>query len=111
MRVDDSSNRIRGVVEAVDEFEAQGNQQCHAEQQEWHPGLHRRSGISNVLTDAVCGEQETSRQYSEEYKKGPEVHRVIKFGPGRGRLIDIVDRCGSERRHAYPQLKLYYWGI
>jgi hypothetical protein len=35
MRVDDGCHCVRGVVKAVDELEAEGDQQCYAKQQVW----------------------------------------------------------------------------
>jgi len=51
--VDHGCDRIGGVVESVDEFEAEGDEQRHAEQEERQIAGDGRTGRSQILMDAV----------------------------------------------------------
>src|SRR3974390_2064906 len=53
MRIDDGGHRVRGVMESVDELEAERDQQRDAEQQERHPRRRGRVRGLDVRLQAV----------------------------------------------------------
>ena len=65
--VDHRRDRVGGVVEAVDELEAQGDQQRYAQQQEWRPGGELGAHFVHVVHQAVGGEQQAHGEYGEEH--------------------------------------------
>jgi hypothetical protein len=52
-------------VKAVDELEAQGDQQRHAQQQERRPGGDHRAQFVHVVHQAVGGEQQAHGQHGK----------------------------------------------
>ena len=88
MRVDDGRDGIRRVAEAVDELEAEGDQQRDEEQQ---IGQKRR-GSCAVGIEAVRHIQQTAGEQQKEDDSGARVERPIEFGaccdrPGPGAYL------------------------
>jgi hypothetical protein len=84
-------DRIGGVVESVDEFEAERDEQRDAEKDERQVGGDRRAGRGKVLMDAIGREKEPECHDGEENQDRLDPHRLIKFWPGnlarRGRNV------------------------
>jgi hypothetical protein len=62
-------------VETVDELEAQGDQQRHAQQQKRRPGGDHRAQFVHVVHQAVGGEQQAHGQHGK--KITPSTGRVF----------------------------------
>ena len=62
MGVDDRRDGVGGVVEAVDEFEAERDQQRDAEQDEGQIGHDRRAGLLQIAPDAPGREAQSRRR-------------------------------------------------
>ncbi len=60
--------RVGGVVEAVDELEAQGNQQRQAQQKERCGRGDDRTACGHILLEAPGGVGDTSQQQAEEQR-------------------------------------------
>ncbi|MNP41891.1 hypothetical protein D3C76_1356180 [compost metagenome] len=74
-------------METVDELEAQGNQQGHAQQDEWRPGGHLRAEFVHVVHQAVGGEQQPDAQHCKKHHEGEHTGFFIelRFGAAGGR--------------------------
>ena len=70
-------------MEAVDELEAEGDQQGHAEQQEGRPGGDRGTDVIDVLHQAVGAEQQSGGEHGEEYEGGEAAGTLLEMGLAR----------------------------
>ena len=66
MGIDDGSDSICGVVEAIDEFEPERDHQCNEQQDEGQVSRDLRAGRVHINIKAIGDEQEPSRQDTEE---------------------------------------------
>ena len=66
MGIDDGSDGVCGVVEAIHELEAEGDHQCDEQQDEGQVSCDLRAGLVHVDIKAVGDEQEPGRQNPEE---------------------------------------------
>ena len=66
MGIDDGRDGICGVVEAIDEFEAERDHQCDEQQDERQVSRDLRAGLVHIDIKAVGDEQEPGRQDAEE---------------------------------------------
>ena len=64
--IDDGGNRVGGVVKAVHELEAQGNQQRQAQQQERTNSQRGRPGRIHIGDDAADGEPEAKHDQANK---------------------------------------------
>ncbi len=85
MRVDHGRNRVGCIVEAVDEFKAEGDQQCNEEQdvRKKCGGLH--AGRFDVFVDAVGDKEQSGCKDAEEDQHRQWVEAFIEVRP-RGRF-------------------------
>ncbi|MNO98892.1 hypothetical protein D3C76_906510 [compost metagenome] len=74
MRIDHCGDGVGGVVETVDELEAQGNQQGHAQEYERRPSGHHGAKLVHVVHQAIGGEQQPEAQYCEKH------HQSVRAG-------------------------------
>ena len=72
-RVDDGRHGVRGIVEAVDEFEAERDQQRDEEEQERQVVRDLCAGLIDVGIDAVGNEQQDGRNDAAENNAGYRV--------------------------------------
>ncbi|MNE38991.1 hypothetical protein D3C80_1329140 [compost metagenome] len=82
MGVDHRGHGVGGVVETVDELEAQGNQQRQAEQQKWGPGGDHGAGGVDVAKQAPGGVQQPAHQQAEKQGQGGAAGFVVETGAG-----------------------------
>ena len=80
VRVDDGRDGVGGVVEAVDEFEAERDQQRHAQEQKGQPRRDRRAGRFDVLMETIGRVEQAAREQRQEYKRGNRTGFVIELG-------------------------------
>ncbi|MOA32863.1 hypothetical protein D3C78_1541150 [compost metagenome] len=66
-------------METVDEFEAKGNQQRHAQQQERRPGGHHGAEFAHVVHQAVGGKQQAAAQYGEKHHQGDHARFAVEL--------------------------------
>jgi hypothetical protein len=66
MGIDDGSNGVCGVVETIDEFEAERDDERYEQQDEGQVGRDLRAGLVDIDIKAVGHEQEPGRQDAEE---------------------------------------------
>lgn len=85
--VDHGCDRIGGVVETVDEFEAERDD---AEQEERQVAGDGRTGRSQILMDAVGRKKKPESHDREENQDRPDPHRVIESWPSN------FARCGRD---------------
>ena len=90
--VDDGGDRVRGVVEAVDEFEAERDQQRDAEQNERQNCRRAAAGVRNVGPDRIGHVEQAESQDREEAERKPRVHRLVEM-----RLWPALRRAGRVR--------------
>ncbi|MCY1422619.1 hypothetical protein D9M71_383090 [compost metagenome] len=90
--VDHGGHRIGGVMEAIDELEAQGDQQCQAQQQEGRPGGDHGLGIANVLQQAVGRKTQAQGQDEKKRERGDAARLMAELGAVLG---GINGRCGQ----------------
>ena len=83
MGVDDGRDRVRGVVEAVDEFEAERDQQRDAEQNERHDCRRSAASVRNVGPDRIGHVEQAKSENREEPERKPRVHRLVQIHFGR----------------------------
>jgi len=78
VRIDDRRDGIRRVVEPVDEFDAQGDQPRHPQQQEGQqgPGLHL--GLGYVGVQAVGRIQQSDCQKRTEQQKTADIGTYLE---------------------------------
>jgi len=107
MGINDGCDRIGGVVESVDEFEAERDEQCHGEQEERQVASDGRTGRSQILMDAVGGKKEPESHDSEKNQDRSDPHRLIEFWPSNlawcGRDVGRRKRCHAHLSSS-PQL-------
>jgi hypothetical protein len=83
--VDHRRHRIGGVVKAVDELEAERDQQRDEQQDVGQVGRHPRAGRVDVDIDAVGDEQQARGENAEEQDHRQRIEALVEIGP-RGRL-------------------------
>ena len=88
--VDDGRHRVGGVVEAVDEFEAERDQHRQAEQQERHDRRRTAAGAGDVRIDRIGHEKQGAGDDGEKNQHRPNIERLIEMDADRRGL-----RCGA----------------
>ncbi len=86
MRVDDGCHGVGRIVEPVDEFEAERDQQSDAEQKEGQYAGDRGSRRRNVPGDVISDEEKPESHDGKENQDRLDPHRVIKLWPRTFRL-------------------------
>ncbi len=66
MGIDNGSDGVCGVVEAIDEFEAERDHKCDEQQDEGQVSRDLRAGLVDIDIKAIGDEQEPGRQDAEE---------------------------------------------
>ncbi|MNN77493.1 hypothetical protein D3C81_1939600 [compost metagenome] len=69
-------------METVDELEAQGNQQRHAQQQKRRPCGHHGAQFAHVVHQAVGGEQQADAQYGKKHHDSQQAGFFIELWLG-----------------------------
>ncbi|MGY4361614.1 hypothetical protein ACVW0J_008107 [Bradyrhizobium sp. i1.7.7] len=82
MGVDHGRHRVGGVVEAVDEFEAERDQQRDEQEDVGQEGRHLRAGRVDVDIDAVGNEQQACGKDAEEQDHRERVKTLVEIWPG-----------------------------
>src|SRR5208282_4978717 len=79
MGVDDRRNRICRVVKTIDELEAKGDQERHAQKQKGHP--RRNPGVSpvHVLEEAIGRVQHPGRKKAAENDDGERINPPVQL--------------------------------
>ena len=77
--VDDRGDRVGGVVEAVDEFEAERDQQRHAEQNERHNCRRSAASVRDVGPDRIGHVEQAKSQDREDPERKSRVHRLVEM--------------------------------
>ncbi len=85
MGVDHGRDRVGGVVETVDEFEAERDQERHEQQDVGQEGGDPHAGGVDVGVDAVGDEQQSGGEDAEEQDHGQRIETLVQVRPG-GRL-------------------------
>ena len=80
MRVDHGRDRIGGIVEAVDELEAQRDHEREAEQDEGQHGGDRGPGRRDVAINAERREEQAQRDDDEKDQKRERRHWLVEIG-------------------------------
>jgi hypothetical protein len=80
VRVDDGRDRVRGIVKAVDELEAERNQQRHEQQQERNVGHHLCPTFLDVDIEAVSHEQQRNADNTKEQNSREGIDGMIELG-------------------------------
>ena len=81
MGVDHGRDRVGGVVEAVDEFEAERDQQCHEQQDIGQVGGDPHAGRVDVGVDAVGDVQQSGGEDAEEQDHGQRIEPLVEVRP------------------------------
>ena len=93
--VDDGRDRVGGVVEAVDEFEAERDQQRDEKQDIGQVGRDPRAGGVDIDIDAVGDEQQRGchhPQINDPRQRMKAACRGPALGAGQARLIRVTQR-------------------
>ena len=77
--IDDGRDGVGGVVEAVDEFEAERDQQRDAEQEERQDRRRSAAGRRNVRSDRIGHVEQAEREDGEDAQRKPEIDRMIEM--------------------------------
>src|SRR4051812_24328622 len=80
MRINDRGNCIGGVVEAIDEFESERDQQRHKEQQVGQVCGDFGAGLRDIAVEAVGDEQEGGANDAKEDNDGAWINWMIELG-------------------------------
>ena len=80
VRVDDRRDRVRRVVEPVDELEAECNQQRTPEQQERQPRRGWRAAGSHIRIEVVDREEQAEREDGEEHATDMRIEADVEGG-------------------------------
>ena len=101
MRVDDRGDGVGGVVEAVDELEAERDQQRDEQQKIGQIGRHLRAGLVDVDVEAVGDEQHAAPRTPKKMISASGFDGVSSFGlwddapksadPCSGAVISVMD--------------------
>ena len=110
MGIDHGRDRIGGVVEAVDEFEGERDQQSDAEQDEGQPGRRRHPGAADVLVERPDGVGEAGQHDRDEDQAGDHAARRIelRFSGSRLKALALIKRDAAHRD--VPTTPLRYEG-
>ena len=81
MGVDHGRDRVGGVVEAVDEFEAERDQQRHEQQNIGQVGGDPHAGRVDVGVDAVGDVQQPGGEDAEEQDHGQRIEPLVEVWP------------------------------
>ena len=84
MGVNDRRHRIGGIVEAVDEFEAERDQQRQTKQQHRAGSKPADAGTREVLRKTVDNEDSPSSEQPKECNRPGSSQTLIDIGPGIG---------------------------
>ena len=84
--VDHGRHRVGGVVEAVDELEAERDQQRDEQQEIGQVGRDLGAGRVDVGIEAVGDEQQSAGEDAEEQDHRQRVEALVEIGAGEGRL-------------------------
>ena len=98
--IDDGGHRVGGVVEAVDEFEAERDQHRDAEQQEGRYRGGAAAGGLDVGIDRVGHEEQRAGDDGEIDQQSLDTHRLVELYPCRRRTLRRrlnVGNCGHRR--------------
>ncbi len=82
MGVDHGRDCVGGIVEAVDEFKAERDQERHQQQQIGQVGRHLDAGRVDVGIDAVGDKQQPGGENAEEHDQGQGIEALVEIGPG-----------------------------
>jgi hypothetical protein len=88
-------------VETVDEFEAERDQQCDAEQNERHNCRRSAARVCNVAADGIGHVEQAKSQHGEDAERKPRVHRLVemrrdrRFGGGAESSVECGGHEGS----------------
>jgi hypothetical protein len=77
--IDDGRHGIRGIVEAVDEFEAERNQQRDAKQEERQNRRRSAAGRRKVRADRIGHIKQAKREHREQDQRQPDIERTIEM--------------------------------
>src|SRR5262245_50767872 len=80
MRVDDSRDRIGRIVKAVNELEAERNQQGNEQQQERNVGDDWCPTVLNIDIEAVGHEQQRDADHAKEQDSRERIDGMIELG-------------------------------
>ena len=88
MRVDHGRHRIGGVVESVDELEAERHKQGQGQQQKWQIGGYRLAGIGDIGIEAGAGIDQPGGENALESHAALDRRLLLEVGLVRGVLMD-----------------------
>ena len=77
--VDDRGDRVGGVVEAVDEFEPECDQQGDAEQDERQDRRRSAAGRGHVRSDRIGHVEQAQREDGEDAERHARVDRMVEM--------------------------------
>ena len=97
MGINDRGDSVGRVVEAVDEFEAERNQQRDAEQEERHDGRRPAAGRRNVRSDRIGHVEQADGEDREDAERKSGVDRMIEVRLDRrfGVRTESSVECGG----------------
>ena len=81
MGVDHGRHRVGGIMKAVDEFEAERDQQRDQQQQIGQVACYLGAGRVDIGVDAVGHEQQRGRDHAHVYDAGQRVKAAVEFRP------------------------------
>ena len=81
MGIDHGRDRVGGVVETVDEFEAERDQERHEQQDVGQVGGDPHAGCVDVDVDAVGDVQQSGGEDAEEQDHGQRVKPLVEVRP------------------------------
>ena len=98
MRIDDRRHRVRGVVEAVHELEAECDDQRNPEEEIGKDPMDSRAArCGYIVVDAVGGEQQPDSHDADVDETGAWMERVIELDSARWGGRGVGD--GSQTGH------------
>ena len=83
MGIDHGGDRIRRVVEAVDELEGKRDQQCDSQQHEGADGMVVFARHADVAGDAERCVSEPCREHQQEHDGAGDVRLFVQVGAWR----------------------------
>ena len=95
--VDDGRDGVGGVVETVDEFEAERDQHRDAEQQERQDRRRSAAGLRKVRANRIGHVEQAAGEHRQENERKPDVERVVEMRLHRryGRGAEASVECGG----------------
>jgi hypothetical protein len=92
-RVDHGRDRIGGVMEAVDEFETERDQQGDEQQNEWRVAGHARAGRVEIGVDAVGHKQQSASEDSHQDDGCERMRPGVQIGALASGRLDQAGQC------------------